>query len=488
MTDCTNDRIFNGRVVQKLVLSLSLLIAFLIPVGGSSASRTDNPLNVYSGARVFNDPAYDPLVLVEFPLSLRREEFKFIATDSTATKFEARVFARVDLINARGITVDSASTYFALRVDEYRQAQLPGYRIFDQLSLLTKPGDYSARLTVIDDVSKRRGEFFIDRFKVEKPATRQPTVAGISMAYDIRYVGDEKTINPNLTRNGFQVYPNPISIFSTEDTIVYFYHEVYNLFFSETDSKVFDISYEILKSGSGLFRNLGNVIKEKAGSTAAISESFDIRGWSAGLYQLRVTVVDHQTRLADTGLASFKIIQPIETLILASRNSKGDPYHKLTLQEKISLVNYLLTPEQKKVLKSLSGQGKLNYLDLYWSEHDVSSGTLAFENRLRLIEYFESANYYFSTDADDSNGWATDRGRIYMTYGIWDEIDDVTAPRLGNAYVIWYYRSLDEGKLFVFEDWSGNDDYRLVHSNVYKEVYSQQWQDLINQGPRLEIE
>ena len=54
--------------------------------------------------------------------------------------------------------------------------------------------------------------------------------------------------------------------------------------------------------------------------------------------------------------------------------------------------------------------------------------------------------------------------------------------------MVWYYLRLGEGKLFLFEDWSGNGDYRLVHSNVYGEIFSKEWDELLNQGPRLDIE
>ena len=80
------------------------------------------------------------------------------------------------------------------------------------------------------------------------------------------------------------------------------------------------------------------------------------------------------------------------------------------------------------------------------------------------------------------DGWSTDRGRIYMTYGPWDERDDNEAPRVGNSYEVWYYRSIKQGLMFIFEDYSGNDDYRLVHSNVFGEVYNQEWQDRVDQG------
>jgi hypothetical protein len=33
--------------------------------------------------------------------------------------------------------------------------------------------------------------------------------------------------------------------------------------------------------------------------------------------------------------------------------------------------------------------------------------------------------------------------------------------------------------VFVFEDWTGSNDYRLVHSNVFGEIYSKEWEIIL---------
>jgi len=68
-----------------------------------------------------------------------------------------------------------------------------------------------------------------------------------------------------------------------------------------------------------------------------------------------------------------------------------------------------------------------------------------------------------------------------MTYGPWEDREDIHAPRSGKPFVIWHYYSMREGLLFVFEDQEGYQEYRLVHSNATGEVYSAEWVNLLNE-------
>jgi len=62
-----------------------------------------------------------------------------------------------------------------------------------------------------------------------------------------------------------------------------------------------------------------------------------------------------------------------------------------------------------------------------------------------------------------------------MLYGPWDEKDEISTPRTGNPFVIWYYHKVKGGSYFVFEDQEGYRDFKLVHSNVQGERYDKDW-------------
>ena len=69
-----------------------------------------------------------------------------------------------------------------------------------------------------------------------------------------------------------------------------------------------------------------------------------------------------------------------------------------------------------------------------------------------------------------------------MTYGPWEEREDYQTPRSQRPFEIWYYYSFREGAVFVFEDQHGQHDYKLVHSNVEGERYSDWWAETLRVG------
>jgi len=466
----------------KIVFILSLLV-LLGSAEPARAQQAGTALTLYGGKTVFNNPDFDSVSLVEFPFTVNRDEFSFFRPDSVDTNYYARIFAQVNLINTEGIVIDSNKTYFSAMVPRLELAAAEGFKLFNKLSLPARPGIYSARLTVIDAVSKKEGSFFYDRVVVEPPVRDRLSIGGASLAYDITYVGDEPTANTRMVINGFKVLNCPLSVFSIDDSAAFVYAELYNLQYDPESPGRYRLSYKILEDSNRVFIDYGFKERDKPGASVVITERFDIKGWPAGIYIIQLTATDPATAQADTVQLPFRIFAPVTSSERAVYYSnETNPYDSLSLETKVNLVNYLLTPPQKQTLVNLSDEGKENFLDQYWKEHDENVSTRAIENQLEMIERYRFSNRYFSINEGIDDGWKTDRGRIYMTYGPWDEIEDINSPVTGNPYVIWRYFAVKEGKVFVFEDREGYGDYRLVHSNVYGEIYSDDWKRRLESG------
>ena len=445
-----------------------------------SAQPAGDGLKIYAGVASYANPEYDSLVRVEFSFSVNRNELTFFRPDEKDNNLYARVFAQVDIFDQSGYAVDSVGTYFSVAVPSREEASRNDVRVFDRLSLMLEPGDYSARLTVIDVANKNDGECFFDRVVVEESDRLKLRLSDVSLLYNIQPAGDASGIsNTRLIKNGLLLFPNPNALFTENDTSVYLYGEVYNLKSADTSSGEYSVQYSVVTETGLPFRELGSRVMTKPGASAVLAESFDIKDWPEGSYVLRVVVSDYEANRSDTTLSPFRIISRQALLASISHPTFEYPYDTLSLEARLRLVEYLLTPEQKKTLSVLSAEGKENFLQQYWEENDVNQSTEVIENLLDMMERYIFVNQNFSTNEKQDNGWHTDRGRIYMTYGPWDERDHVPSPRAGNPFDIWHYRSLKEGKHFVFEDWSGTLDYRLVHSNVYGEVYDQAWDETI---------
>ncbi|UCC45276.1 MAG: GWxTD domain-containing protein [Candidatus Zixiibacteriota bacterium] len=460
--------------LRVLFLAVALpvwLLAFQV-VGQESSSE----LAVYTNAVVYNDPTLDPRVLLEFPFVLNHQQFELYRADSTDEASYSRIFVQVTLYGTDGLPIDSSNTYFSSRASSSPESEAEPTMLFNRLWLMVEPGVYSARVSVVDVVSKATGERFIPEIVVGPSVSDRLNIGGGCLAYRLTYVGDETTSDRNV-RNGLRVLVSPLGAFAATDSAVYLYAELHNLTFSDTDSSSYRLAYAILDDEGGMVRDLGYKMRTKPGESAVIAQQIDIEDRVPGKYQVRLIADDMETGQGDTALYDLVIISEAATRIARSTGQATDPYDTLSLESKEQLVAYHLEPGQKLLLSRLTPEGKENFLEQYWRENDDDPLTPIIENRLEMIDRFNFANRYFSITSEEADGWSTDRGRIYMTHGPWEERVDVQAPTIGNPYVVWYYHSKRREILFVFEDREGFQDYRLVHSNMEGERFSREWDE-----------
>jgi len=470
-----------------LILALALLC--IVGTGSLPAQEAETDFAIRAGLVVANNPAYDSLIRVEFPFTLNRKQLEFYRPDTADTRWYARGFAQAVLYNPEGIAIDSTSTYFSASADSRETARTKDVMLFNTLTLFVKPGVYTARLQIIDAVSKNDGEVFYDRI-VAEPAGTQLTIGGENLAYRIRAVDPEgRNGLQHMVRNGLEVLPNPVGLFGTSDSITYLYAEIYNLAYDPDSSGRYELAFRVLGENGRQVKDFGYTRKPKPGPTAVVAQRFEIDDLLAGMYELEMAVTDPAAGQADTTTLEFRIISPEELQPTVVADADGpEEWFTLTLEQQMQVVHWLLTPEQRKTLAGLSENGQRSFMNQYWKENDENPTTRSNETRAEIVRRWQFANDNFSEVAQVTDGWKTDRGRIYITYGPWGERDSFPVPFGGLPFEVWWYRSLDEGLEFVFQDRHRIGEYRLVHSNAPGEVYDAEWARRLRDASFLEYE
>lgn len=465
--------------------ALCCMFLFLCVPGAVHSQSMGGDLPMASRPVIYNNPGYDSVVVIEFPFTFNRASLEFFRPDSTDPSYYGRIYAEVILFDSTATPIDTANTYFSVRVENPAAAETTSVMLFNKLGIVVKPGRYSARMSVIDAVSKRSGELFFPSVRAVFPPPGKLALAGPVLAYKVSPVTDSaQRADDRMVRNGVKVLTNPAGIFTTTDTAVAFYAEIYNLSETAELAPSYRLMFAVTDTAGNLVQSFGFVDRPKPGESAVIAESFDLSGWNVGSYRFYVIASDPATAQADTIYVPLHIIPPFP--VVAARQTVPtavtDPYDSLTLQEKEQLARYLLNPDQLSILQRLSESGKETFLQQFWLENDIDPTTTAIENRTELIRRFKYANQHFSVTEGRRDGWATDRGRVYISYGPWDERDDYPAPRVGNPFSIWYYHALEKGVVFVFEDERSDNEYRLVHSTAKGERYNKTWADYLVQS------
>ncbi len=124
------------------------------------------------------------------------------------------------------------------------------------------------------------------------------------------------------------------------------------------------------------------------------------------------------------------------------------PYKKWLNED----VAYIVTEEERKAFKvATSDEEREQFITQFWQRRDPTPGTPENEFKAEHYRRIAYANEQYSTSSIPSlPGWKTDRGRIYITFGPPDEIEDHSS---GGAYV----RPPAEGggttSTFPFQQW-----------------------------------
>jgi GWxTD domain-containing protein len=148
------------------------------------------------------------------------------------------------------------------------------------------------------------------------------------------------------------------------------------------------------------------------------------------------------------------------------------------------VIHFISSADEKKLYEELDLQGKKKMLASFWEERDPTPGTMVNEYKNEIFRRFMYANYYFSsTLIERTNGWRSDRGRVYITYGEPDEIERHPSSIGTKPYMRWTYDHLpgqSGGDFFIFVDEDGYGNYRLIHSTLRGEISNPDWQERLN--------
>ena len=142
------------------------------------------------------------------------------------------------------------------------------------------------------------------------------------------------------------------------------------------------------------------------------------------------------------------------------------PYRKWLNED----VAYIITDEERRAYKSLqTDPEREQFIEQFWQRRDPTPGTPENEFKEEHYRRIAYANEHFSSQIP---GWKTDRGRVYITYGPPDEIEDHSNPASGTApFQQWRYRYIEgvgQNVIVEFIDPNRNGEYRMTSDPMEK--------------------
>ncbi len=465
---------------------IAILLLFM-PLIVSALDLPEATIEIQAGVNIYNDPSGGTASYVEFPFSVNRSQFEFVPIEGTKL-FKAAISAKLTISDSLDNKVDSAVTYFFTKVNDPDEAALKDIRLYNYLSLFLEPGFYKGELIVSDAIGETKGNFYFDRIVVDEINRDDLSISDIEFAHKIKVVDQASSgESSRLVKNGLEIIPNPAGIFSEIDTILFIYAELYNLKYQVDKNDSFAVIYRVYDSVGAIYFDYGEIKYQKPGSSAVITNVFDFSSWTPGKYKMELTVKDYETGLMAESSREFSIYSRPDPLLAGAGSLFVSPLDTASLTMKTQWVKFLLEQSELTLFESLNDTGKAEFITQFFKSRDPYPETKKNEYLQDIITRFRYANNHFSSLANVSNGWQTDRGRVLIKYGLSDDMNEASTPTISRAWQVWHYYSIQGGVYFVFEDSDGYGDYRLVHSTAKGEIYSQVWADLIKNN-EIELE
>ena len=128
----------------------------------------------------------------------------------------------------------------------------------------------------------------------------------------------------------------------------------------------------------------------------------------------------------------------------ALRKELATPYRKWLNED----VAYIITDEERSAFMRLqTDEERESFIETFWLRRDPTPDTIENEFKEEHYRRIAYANEHFASGIP---GWKTDRGRIYITYGPPDELDDHSS---GGSYERPPEEGGGETSTFPFQQW-----------------------------------
>ncbi|MEW6051387.1 MAG: GWxTD domain-containing protein [Candidatus Zixiibacteriota bacterium] len=313
-----------------------------------------------------------------------------------------------------------------------------------QLNIVLEPGNYRVQITLGD---RRSNTVFGDDFKVKL----RRFASDLPITSDIEFVQAANSIDSGAStvfrKANVDVVPSVSRIFGgTDSSKLLFYVEIYR----GRDSVPQVVMETIVRSLSKgmLYRDTLYVTLD--GPVVRQLRDIAVGSFAPGDYQLETSLRGRRNKPLDEHTEAFTIAWTQEGLL------------KHDFKAAIEQLSYIApNSEVSKIKKLETLEERIDAFNDFWVARDPTAGTPENEAKREFYRRVNYANRVFRYLRKD--GWRTDRGRIYITYGDPDQIDDFPMSPNLPPYQIWHYYKEGRYKRFAFVDENDDGEYRLQY-------------------------
>jgi GWxTD domain-containing protein len=353
---------------------------------------------------------------------------------------------------------------------ERRDLAIPDLMVVNNL----KPGDYRIKFMVSDmnggNIGTLEKEIIVPFLNPEILAVSQ-----IQVASDI-YLDSLKN---RFSKGKLQIKPHPSREFGGAYGNLYYYFEVYRPASDTTGGSRF-VQISLNSTTQQVINTIANnEITERTGQiiqTGGVS----LDSFPEGLYILKAQLKDGNGKLLAYSQAGIKINRIPLSAAAGARDKLDEELQTLLKEggEYFYEIEYIASSRDIVQLKKLDENGKKEFLRRFWKSRDSDPATPENEALLEHARRYKAADLKFGElNRGGMKGCQTDRGRLYIKYGLPNEVETKTMQGQFRPVEIWRYY---DGNKFVFVDKSSFGRFQLMYSKSKDERTDPSWSKYIS--------
>ena len=373
---------------------------------------------------------------------------------------------------------------FNLLSPEVDTASINRPSFIDLQRIPLESGHYNLELTIKDNnsvVSPYKHNSDIDVNFIEGKIE----ISGIEPVEKYSITKDENI----LSKSGYDIIPYISDYYPESINELTFYTEIYNSdkILGESGSYLLKTYIEAFETEKSLHFN--KFYKHKSSPVNILLGKFLITDLPSGNYNLVVEIRDRENELVTKKKMFFQRNNPSahflmdDILSINTDNTFIANMNNLdTLTDYLKCVNPISDFSERRYIDNLLQQSntqlmKQFFYNFWYGRNSTDPGSAWNEYKNKVNE----VNMSYTTQI--RKGYETDRGRVYLQYGVPNTIRERKHEPACYPFEIWHYYSLNGNKdqkfLFYNPELVG-DEYVLLHSNVPGEIINRNWESSLN--------
>lgn len=352
-------------------------------------------------------------------------------------------------------------------------AQISSQSLVGLQSFAILPGEYTLTVSAYDNYeSARRDSVSLPLLITNYPTDRE-YLSDIELCTSIQSSTNKQSL---FYKNTLDVIPNPSKLYGTGLPVLYYYTIAYNLR-ARGDSENVIVRTSILDAvGKEVISK--DKIKPRLYNASVEIGTVNISALRTGIYLFRVSLTDSLNKVFTQNEKRFFIYKhgsPLDSSLTTGSSPVSESKYSVMSEEEVDqyfeYAKYITTDVEKEQYEQLTDlKAKQKLLYEFWKRKSSGLNTIADEAYYARVK---KADELFTTPF--RSGWKSDRGRVYIMYGMYDDIERFSNSTDSNPYEVWQYRNLQGGVIFVFVDREGIGNYMLMHSTHRDELHEELW-------------